>query len=78
MSSRSSGVTAGEPYSVSPRSNAPAECRQDAVVASSRCSSRRSPTGKTSLLIVAGTFIAWALITAIFIPKRNSGLPAAR
>jgi mono/diheme cytochrome c family protein len=31
--------------------------------------------GKTVLLIVAITFIAWALITAIFVPKRNEGFP---
>ncbi len=33
-------------------------------------------TGKITLLIVAGLFIAWALITAIFIPKRNADFPA--
>ena len=33
-------------------------------------------TGKVTLLIVAGAFIAWALITAIWIPKRNPGFPA--
>jgi mono/diheme cytochrome c family protein len=31
--------------------------------------------GKTVLLIVAITFIAWALITAIFVPKRSRGFP---
>jgi mono/diheme cytochrome c family protein len=31
--------------------------------------------GKTTLLVVAGVFIAWALITAIFIPKRNTEFP---
>jgi len=31
--------------------------------------------GKTVLLIVAITFIAWALITAIFVPKRSPGIP---
>lgn len=31
--------------------------------------------GKTVLIIVAGTFIAWAIITAIFVPKRNPGFP---
>ena len=31
--------------------------------------------GKTVLLIVAITFIAWALITAIFVPKRSAGFP---
>jgi cytochrome c6 len=31
--------------------------------------------GKTVLLIVAITFIAWALITAIFVPKRSPGFP---
>jgi len=31
--------------------------------------------GKTVLLIVAITFIAWALITAIFVPKRSPGVP---
>lgn len=31
--------------------------------------------GKTTLLIVAGLFIAWALVTAIFIPKRNEDFP---
>jgi len=34
-------------------------------------------TGKVALLIVAGAFIAWALITAIWIPKRNADFPAA-
>ncbi len=33
-------------------------------------------TGKVTLLIVAGAFIAWALITAIWIPKRNAEFPA--
>lgn len=33
-------------------------------------------TGKITLLIVAGLFIAWALITAIWIPKRNPDFPA--
>jgi mono/diheme cytochrome c family protein len=33
-------------------------------------------TGKVTLLIVAGAFIGWALITAIWIPKRNPGFPA--
>ncbi len=33
-------------------------------------------TGKVTLLIVAGLFIAWALITAIWIPKRNPNFPA--
>jgi cytochrome c6 len=33
-------------------------------------------TGKVTLIIVAGLFIAWALITAIWIPKRNPGFPA--
>ena len=33
-------------------------------------------TGKLTLLIVAGAFIAWALITAIWIPKRNAEFPA--
>jgi mono/diheme cytochrome c family protein len=33
-------------------------------------------TGKVTLLIVAGAFIAWALITAIWIPKRNADFPA--
>lgn len=32
-------------------------------------------TGKVTLLIVAGAFIAWALITAIWIPKRNPEFP---
>ncbi len=32
-------------------------------------------TGKVTLLIVAGVFIAWALITAIWIPKRNPDFP---
>ena len=31
--------------------------------------------GKTVLLIVAITFIAWAIVTAIFVPKRNPGFP---
>ena len=33
-------------------------------------------TGKVTLLVVAGLFIAWALITAIWIPKRNADFPA--
>jgi mono/diheme cytochrome c family protein len=33
-------------------------------------------TGKVTLLVVAGLFIAWALITAIWIPKRNPDFPA--
>jgi mono/diheme cytochrome c family protein len=32
-------------------------------------------TGKVTLLIVAGAFVAWALITAIWIPKRNPDFP---
>jgi mono/diheme cytochrome c family protein len=32
-------------------------------------------TGKVTLLIVAGLFITWALITAIWIPKRNPDFP---
>jgi len=31
--------------------------------------------GKTVLLVVAITFIAWAIITAIFVPKRSDGFP---
>ena len=31
--------------------------------------------GKTVLLVVAITFIAWAIITAIFVPKRNPSFP---
>ncbi len=31
--------------------------------------------GKTVLLLVAITFIAWAIITAIFVPKRNPAFP---
>jgi mono/diheme cytochrome c family protein len=31
--------------------------------------------GKTVLLIVAITIISWALITAIFVPKRSQGFP---
>ena len=31
--------------------------------------------GKTVLLLVAGTFIAWAVISAIFVPKRSPGFP---
>jgi mono/diheme cytochrome c family protein len=31
--------------------------------------------GKTVLLIVAITFIAWALVTAIFVPKRSPTFP---
>ena len=33
-------------------------------------------TGKVTLLIVGGAFIVWALITAIWIPKRNPDFPA--
>lgn len=32
-------------------------------------------TGKTVLLIVAGLFIAWALVTAIVIPRRSPDFP---
>ena len=31
--------------------------------------------GKTVLVLVAGTFITWAIVTAIFVPKRNHGFP---
>jgi cytochrome c553 len=31
--------------------------------------------GKTVLLLVAGLFIGWAIITAIFIPRRNQRFP---
>lgn len=31
--------------------------------------------GKTVLLTVAITFIVWAIVTAIFVPKRNPGFP---
>ena len=31
--------------------------------------------GKTTLLTVAITFIVWAIVTAIFVPKRNPGFP---
>jgi len=31
--------------------------------------------GKTVLLLVAITFIGWAIVTAIFVPKRNAGFP---
>ena len=31
--------------------------------------------GKTVLLLVAITFIAWAIVTAIFVPKRSPGFP---
>ena len=31
--------------------------------------------GKTVLLVVAITFIAWAIITAIFVPRRNPSFP---
>jgi mono/diheme cytochrome c family protein len=31
--------------------------------------------GKSVLVIVAGTFITWAIITAIFVPKRNPRFP---
>jgi mono/diheme cytochrome c family protein len=31
--------------------------------------------GKTVLLIVAITFIVWAIVTAIFIPRRNPSFP---
>ncbi len=33
-------------------------------------------TGKVTLLIVGGAFIAWAFVTAILIPKRNADFPA--
>ena len=31
--------------------------------------------GKTVLLVVAISFITWAIVTAIFVPKRNAGFP---
>jgi mono/diheme cytochrome c family protein len=31
--------------------------------------------GKTVSLVVAITFIAWAILTAIFVPRRSSGFP---
>jgi cytochrome c553 len=31
--------------------------------------------GKTVLVIVAATFIVWAIVTAIFVPKRNPTFP---
>jgi cytochrome c553 len=31
--------------------------------------------GKTVLILVAATFIAWAIITAIFVPKRHPTFP---
>lgn len=31
--------------------------------------------GKTVLLVVAISFIAWAIITAVFVPKRSQGFP---
>ena len=31
--------------------------------------------GKTVLLVAAITFIAWAIVTAIFVPKRNPAFP---
>jgi mono/diheme cytochrome c family protein len=31
--------------------------------------------GKTVLLVAAITFIAWAIVTAIFVPKRSPGFP---
>lgn len=34
-----------------------------------------STTGKWVLVIVAGLFIAWALVTAIMIPRRNADFP---
>ncbi len=34
-----------------------------------------STFGKTVLLIVAITFMAWSIITAIFVPKRSPGFP---
>ena len=39
------------------------------------CSLSITTTGKVTLLIVAGAFILWALITAIWIPKRNPDFP---
>ncbi|RDI74824.1 cbb3-type Cytochrome C oxidase subunit III [Gaiella occulta] len=32
-------------------------------------------TGKVTLIIVAGVFIAWALVTAIVVPRRNPDFP---
>ena len=31
--------------------------------------------GKTTLVIVAALFITWAIVTAIFVPKRNPQFP---
>src|SRR3954464_9469295 len=49
---------------------------RSAVVASTLMLFAITTTGKVTLLIVAGAFIAWALITAIWIPKRNPDFPA--
>jgi mono/diheme cytochrome c family protein len=47
-----------------------------AVVASTPMLLTITTTGKVTLVVVAGLFIAWALITAIVIPKRNPDFPS--
>ena len=47
----------------------------ETVVASERMLLSITTLGKTVLLIVAFTFIAWAIVTAIFVPKRNPAFP---
>ena len=75
--SRSSGVTAAQP---TPASEWTVD-RSPELLSGSRGSVPAvllaiTTTGKVTLLIVAGLFIAWALITAIWIPKRNPDFPA--
>ena len=45
------------------------------MVASLPCCLTITTTGKVTLLIVAGLFIAWALITAIWIPEAEPRFP---
>ena len=71
---RSSGVTAAQPTTAADRVRSPTP-RPSAVVASMPCCLTITTTGKVTLLIVAGLFIAWALITAIWIPEAEPRLP---
>ena len=71
--SRSSGVTAAQPTPAARSfSRTPLRCRGSVPAVLLTITT----TGKVTLLIVAGLFIAWALITAIWIPKRNPDFPA--
>src|SRR5262245_28522965 len=73
-SSRSSGVTHPAPYSVCGRTLPPARPNVRGSVLAMLVATLTS-LGKTVSLIVAISFIAWAIVTAIFVPKRSPGFP---